>query len=152
MDIKSGCGWPAAQLSNFAGNRFTLDGVQCNSMEGFLQSLKFKNPEMQIHVCALVGKSAKFKGKNKNWWRDQKLWWKGTEIDRHSVEYQKLLDRAFEAMFNQSESFRKALIATQQATITHSIGKNDPSRTVLTQSEFCSRLLKLRDTHVSRNR
>jgi len=66
MDIKSGYGWPASSLSNFAGHRFILDDVQCNSMEGFLQSLKFHNPDMQERVCTLIGKAAKFKGKIKN--------------------------------------------------------------------------------------
>ena len=63
MDIGSGTGWPSAALSNFAPHPFTIDGVECASMEGFLQSLKYKEPDMQIEVCKLVGKAAKFKGK-----------------------------------------------------------------------------------------
>ena len=47
MDIGSGNGFPAASLSNFAPHPFVIDGVQCNSMEGFLQSLKFSDVEMQ---------------------------------------------------------------------------------------------------------
>jgi len=77
MDIKSGCGYPASSLSNFTPHPFVMNGVECASMEGFLQSLKFKNPDMQKHVCTLVGKKAKFKGKKKKWWRTQTLWWKG---------------------------------------------------------------------------
>jgi predicted NAD-dependent protein-ADP-ribosyltransferase YbiA (DUF1768 family) len=46
MDIGSGSGFPSAALSNFAPHPFVIDGVECNSMEGFLQSLKFSNPEM----------------------------------------------------------------------------------------------------------
>ena len=65
MDISSGTGYPASSLSNFAPHEFEIDGVKCASMEGFLQSLKFQNPEMQKYVCSLVGKAAKFKGKNK---------------------------------------------------------------------------------------
>ena len=60
MDIGSGSGFPSANLSNFHPHPFVIDGVQCNSMEGFLQSLKFKEPEMQKQVCLLVGKAAKF--------------------------------------------------------------------------------------------
>lgn len=48
MDIKSGCGYPASALSNFAPHPFVLDGVYCASMEGFLQSLKF-NSIINIH-------------------------------------------------------------------------------------------------------
>lgn len=65
MDIGSDSGFPSATLSNFAPHPFVIDGVECNSMEGFLQSLKFSNPEMQKEVCKLVGKAAKFKGKKK---------------------------------------------------------------------------------------
>lgn len=144
MDIGSGTGYPSAALSNFAPHPFEIDGVLCNSMEGFLQSLKFSNPDMQIEVCKLVGKQAKFKGKKKKWWKTQTLWWRGTEIKRDSEEYQNLLDRAFYAL-SQNEGFKKALIATGNATLTHSIGKNDQSATVLTRQEFCSRLTKIRD-------
>ena len=63
MDIGSGSGFPSATLLNFAPHPFVIDGIECNSMEGFLQSLKFSNPEMQKEVCKLVGKAAKFKGK-----------------------------------------------------------------------------------------
>jgi hypothetical protein len=114
-------------------------------MEGFLQSLKFSNPEIQKEVCLLVGLKAKYRGKHKNWWRTQKLYWLGKEIDRHSEEYQQLLDKSFGCMFEQSLNFRKALKASGEAILTHSIGKNDSHRTVLTNQEFCSRLMYLRN-------
>lgn len=55
MDISSGAGYPASSLSNFAPHEFIIDDVKCASMEGFLQSLKFQNPDMQRYVCSLVG-------------------------------------------------------------------------------------------------
>ena len=145
MDIGSRNGYPASALSNFSPHPFVFDGVKCNSFEGFLQSLKFRNPDMQRHVCTLVGKAAKFKGKNKKWWRNQKLYWNGQEIDRHGKDYQDLLDKAYQALFDQSESFRNALKASGNATLTHSMGKKDPHKTILTVSEFCRRLTKLRE-------
>lgn len=51
MDIGSGSGYPAANLSNFSPHPFVIDGVECNSMEGFLQSLKFQSVDMQKYVC-----------------------------------------------------------------------------------------------------
>ena len=144
MDIGSGSGFPSASLSNFAPHPFFIDGVLCNSMEGFLQSLKFQNPEMQEEVCKLVGKQAKFKGKKKKWWKTQTLFWRGEPFARDSLEYQMLLDRAFLALA-QNMSFRNALLATGSAVLTHSIGKNKIEETVLTRQEFCSRLIKLRD-------
>ena len=87
MDIGSGKAYPSNALSNFAPHEFEIDGVTCASMEGFLQSLKFSKTDMQKHVCSLVGFQAKYKGKDKAWWRTQTLYWNGHEIGRHSDEY-----------------------------------------------------------------
>lgn len=144
MDIGSRNGYPSSSLSNFAPHPFVIDGVECNSMEGFLQSLKFESIDMQKYVCTLVGRAAKFKGKNKTWWKTQTLYWQGEAIDRHSEAYQDLLNRAYNALY-QNQGFKKALEATKDCKLTHSIGRKDPSHTILTQSEFCSRLMKLRD-------
>lgn len=145
MDIASGSGYPASALSNFSAHRFVLDGVECASMEGLLQSLKFDKPHVQVEVCKLVGRAAKFRGKNRNWRREQTLYWQGQPMRRDSKEYQAFLDRAYETMAEQSESFRKALLATGDAVLTHSIGKNKESETVLTEREFCGRLMRLRE-------
>ena len=146
MDIRSGAKYPAGALSNFSPHPFIIDDVQCNSMEGFLQSLKFKSIDMQKEVCKLVGKAAKFKGKRKPWYRTQTLYWRGVEYKRSGKEYQSLLDRAYRAMFEQSESFKNALKAAgKDAVFTHSMGKNDESRTILTTSEFCGRLMRLKE-------
>jgi len=144
MDIRSGGNYPSSALSNFAPHPFVIDGVQCNSMEGFLQSLKFESKDMQKYVCSLVGKAAKFKGKNKNWQQKQELYWNGKTYKRDSVEYQNLLNRAYNALY-QNDGFRKALDASKGCSLTHSMGKNKISETVLTTSEFCSRLTYLRD-------
>ncbi|CAM0044681.1 hypothetical protein VPHF86_0099 [Vibrio phage F86] len=144
MNIKSGAGYPASALSNFAPHPFVVDGVECASMEGFLQSLKFSNPAVQRQVCSLVGKVAKSRGAKKNWQRTQTLYWKGNPIHRTSRGYQTLLDDAYLAL-SKNDKFRRALIATGNATLTHSIGRKKQSETVLTVQEFCSRLHTLRD-------
>jgi len=143
MDVGSGSGYPSSALSNFAPHPFEIDGVKCNSMEGFLQSLKFKNEDMQKHVCTLVGKKAKFKGKKKKWWNTGLLYWKGKEIDRFGDEYQVLLDHSFVCL-SKNTKFSKALVFTNNSTLTHSIGKNDKKRTILTTQEFCKRLYEIR--------
>ena len=71
MDIGSGKEYPSNALSNFSPHPFEIDGVKCNSMEGFLQGIKFESPEMQEYVCSLVGFGAKKKGRNKNWQQTQ---------------------------------------------------------------------------------
>ena len=144
MDIGSKTGYPSASLSNFSPHPFEIDGIQCNSMEGFLQGLKFESEEMQKYVCTLVGIAAKKKGKNKNWQIKQTLYWKGVPIKRDSDKYQTLLNKAYNALY-ENKKFRAALEATKGATLTHSIGKNKKSETVLTTQEFCSRLTYLRD-------
>lgn len=144
MDIGSGSQYPSCALSNFAPHPFTFDGVECASMEGFLQSLKFSNPDMQAHVCTLVGKAAKFKGKKKKWYRDQTLYWKGTPIHRESEAYQILIENAYNALFL-NDGFRRALAATGKSTLTHSMGKNKMNETVLTEREFVRNLTRLRD-------
>lgn len=147
MDIGSKSRYPSSALSNFAPHAFIFDGVAVASLEGILQSLKFDKQPVQEEVCKLVGLKAKFRGKgrNKAWKTRQTLWWKGLAIDRHGDEYQYLLDMIYQAVYDQNDSFRRALAATQKAVLTHSIGHNKESETVLTEREFCSRLTKLRD-------
>lgn len=144
MDIGSEQGFPLANLSNFTFHPLVIDDVQCSSMEGFLQSLKFEDIDKQREVCLLVGKEAKFKGKKKKWWRTQTLYWNGNEYKRESKSYQDLLDKAFQAL-SQNEDFKKALLATESSKLTHSMGKSDMTRTVLTEQEFVDRLTKIRD-------
>lgn len=131
MDVGSGNTYPASSLSNFAPHGFIFEGVECASMEGFLQGLKFSNPEMQAHVCTLVGRSAKKKGSKKNW-------------KRNSEEYQILLTNAFDALAT-NNVFKIALLASQNATLTNSMGRNKINETVFTEKEFCSQLHRLRN-------
>lgn len=145
MDIGSKSGYPASALSNFAPHPFVFDGVKCASMEGLLQSFKFDKPHIQVEVCKLVGLAAKRRGqkRNKAWKSVQTLWWMGQAYDRHGPEYQELLERAFGALA-ENTSFQRALLATGNSSLTHSIGRSKRSDTVLTQREFCSRLEQIR--------
>lgn len=145
MDIGGNNRGVAGRLSNFTARCFTFDGVECKSMEGLLQSFKFENVEIQQYVCSLIGIFAKRKGqsRNKAWKSKQTLWWKGKPYLRKSKDYQDLLTRAYNALF-ENEKFRSDLLSTGDAVFTHSIGKNKESETVLTESEFCRQLHRLR--------
>lgn len=143
MDIGSGSAYPSCALSNFAPHSFEIDGLKCASMEGFLQSLKFSSPEMAAHVCTLVGKAAKFKGKKKKWFRTQTLYWKGVPMQRQSEAYRLLIERAYNQLAT-NEGFKRALLATRDATLTHSMGRSKKNETVLTEQEFCSNLYRVR--------
>jgi hypothetical protein len=114
-------------------------------MEGLVQSFKFDKPHIQVEVCKLVGLAAKKRGsaRNKQWKSKQILWWNGSPYPRDSQAYQDLLDEAYICLsFN--SSFKKALLATGDAVLTHSIGRNKINETVLTEKEFVSRLMLIR--------
>jgi predicted NAD-dependent protein-ADP-ribosyltransferase YbiA (DUF1768 family) len=143
VDIRSGNKYPAGALSNFKCRPFIFRGHQIMSMEGFLQGLKFNDKNIQLEVFEMVGLAAKRRGARKNW--GSTLWLFGQPIERNGKEYQNILDEAYEAMFTQNEKARKALIASGNATLTHSIGRKNANETVLTRTEFCSRLIKIRD-------
>jgi hypothetical protein len=78
-------------------------------MEGFLQSLKIEDMREQERVCCLAGPIAQNMGRKHDWRVTGTLWWRGKPYDRLSDEYQDLLDRAYQALFDQSEQFRTAL-------------------------------------------
>jgi predicted NAD-dependent protein-ADP-ribosyltransferase YbiA (DUF1768 family) len=144
MDIGSKHGYPASALSNFSPHPFVLDGVEVASMEGLLQSFKCPYPEVQKEMCKLVGFAAKKRGKGYKWQKTGKLHWQGKDYDRFEQEYQDLLNHAYSQLYKQSESFRNALRATGDAVLTHSMGRNKEAETILTVSEFCGRLTKMR--------
>src|SRR5690242_10391497 len=100
-------------------------------MEGLLQAFKFPNPEVQREVCKLTGLAAKSRGRNRNWRDRQTLYWLGVPYKRKSEEYQALLRRAYITMAEQSDSFRRALMAAKGAAFTHSMGKRKENETVL---------------------
>lgn len=146
IDIYSKGEYPANILSNFAANDFTFDGVECASMEGFLQSLKYRNAEKQKAVCGMVGIEAKEAGSRKRLWKlTGNLYWKGKRYKRKSKEFDALRLRAYEALLHNDE-FRNAMISAKGKKLTHTMGKHKKRATILTEEEFIgylSELLKL---------
>ena len=135
-------------LSNFRPYKFVLDGVECASMEGLLQSLKTKNIALQKEICGRSGKEAKnsFEKKWQNtWWKlTGILYWQGKPMRRRSDEYQYFLDRAYDALYSNPE-FVKALLEAKGKTLIHSVGKHSTHETVLTEYEFLSRIERCRE-------
>lgn len=142
MDVGGYTTGIAGRLSNFTPRVFVLDGFQCACLEGALQAFKFDDPEMQKRICMMSGKEAKTIGQTRNeaWQSSQTLWWQGKSYDRLSPEYQQLLDRLYESALL-SADFADDLLATGEEVLSHSIGEHDPKKTVLTEEEFCSRLM-----------
>lgn len=145
IDISAGEEESAKRLSNFTAHKLTFRGIECASPEGLLQSLKFEDTSEQLHVCTLVGVEAKRAGRkrNKAWQSVQTLWWQGESFPRSSLEFQLLLNEIFEALAKNT-TFCQTLLSTGDATLIHTIGEKDPTKTVLTEEEFCSRLTAIR--------
>lgn len=144
IDIYSKGEYPANILSNFYANKFTFDGVECASMEGFLQALKFKNKKRQYKVCHLTGKEAKKVGQRKFLWKiTGNVYWQGKRFKRNSKEFDELRLNAYESLLNNSV-FYEALLSSSGYTLTHSIGGHDKHKTILTEKEFIHYLEILR--------
>lgn len=136
----------AIELSNFTEHHFTLDGVECASMEGFLQSLKYPCPKKQREICRLTGKTAKEAGDGKILWKLlHEAFWQGKRYDRLSPEFRELIFRAYSAMYAQNAPLREALEASRGARLCHSIGEPNPKKTILTEREFICMLYRLRN-------
>ena len=151
LDIRSNGAYPSGVLSNLCSNSFRFDGMVCSSMEGFLQSLKYHDKDKQRQICQMKGGNAR-KRSVTSWQTDQIVWWKGQPIDRQSDEYQLLLRRAYQTMFDQNERFRAALMSTRGFTLTHTSGEQNPFKTILTEYEFCQILTELRDNYDKRDK
>lgn len=151
LDIRSNGLYPSNVLSNLCNNGFCFDGIACNSMEGFLQSLKYQDMDKQQDICSMIGGGAR-KQSNKEWQTDQIVWWKGEAYDRQGEDFRKLIRRAYQAMFDQNEQFRAALMQTRGIILIHSCGEENPYKTILTEQEFCQILMEIRDNYDKRNR
>lgn len=147
IDIYSKGEYPSNALSNFAAYDFEIDGVKCASMEGFLQSLKFRSVKKQHEICQLVGKEAKLSsGRVRNfiWKFTQTLYWNGRKYKRSSSEYQKLITKSYDCLWD-NENFRNTLLSTGDEPLCHSMGGQDKRKTVLTEQEFIGQLNRLRN-------
>ena len=151
VDIWSKSEYPADVLSNLCSNGFRFDGMVCESMEGFLQSLKQKDKDRQRQICQMKGKNAK-KMTSTGWQTDQIVWWKGNAIDRQSADYFAFVSAAYQAMFEQNERFRTALMTTRGMMLCHSRGEQNPFKTILTEQELCQILTDLRDNYDKRDK
>ena len=144
VDILSKAPYPVCDLSNFAAHRFVLDGMEIGSMEGFLQSLKFRSRKRQVKVRLLSGKAAKKAGHFTWRWRLLKrLYYGGKRVDRFGAEYAELITRAYDAMAESNPQFVANLLSLRGCTLAHSIGKSDKRETVLTVEEFLGQLYRL---------
>lgn len=140
LDIRSNGLYPSNVLSDLCSNGFRFDGMVCGSMEGFLQSLKRKEFDKQRQICIMKGGNAR--KMSVTWQTVQIVWWKGQVIDRQGEDYQQLIRRAYQAMFEQSERFRTALMQTRGITLVHTSG----------EESTCGILTDMRDQYDQRDK
>jgi len=146
IDIRMNAPSIGGRLSNLEVRPFVFCGIECGSIEGVLQSFKFRNPIEQYVTCKLHGIKAKKEGRKQDWRSSQTLYWMGKEFPRMSQAYQHLLDMLYQTAFEQDRSFREDLARSKGYKLLHSVGYNNPAETILTTDEFLSRLERLRDS------
>ena len=132
-------------LSNFHPRAFVFDGVRCASFEGLIQALKCPDQTRQREICQLSGKEAWGAGQEWNVWKDnQTLHWQGDTFSRESRGYMLLIERIYDAIYEQDETFKQHLLALGPANIHHSIGRSGQSKTTLIEAEMVSNIQRLR--------
>lgn len=137
--------YPANVLSNMSDNAFLFDGMACGSMEGLLQSFHEPDPVLQRRICIMRGNTARNLAQARLVGRDpNRLWWKGKEISPDGPEFQRIIDRAFHAMFVQNDDFSMALLATTGKKLYHT---KDPKQklALLSPTRFIEILCDVRD-------
>lgn len=143
VDINSRATGAAGRLSNYTTRRFVFDGVECGSIEGVLQGLKCPDIAAQRQICLLAGGWAKKAGGEYDWQTAQTLYWQGKTYPRRSDAYAALLDRLYDAVYEQDEAFRSDLASLRGRKIDHRMGLTNPADTVLTRLEFVRQLQRL---------
>ena len=147
--------FPFNVLCNFSSSDFIFDGVHIASMEGFIQSLKSPDPEVQRNVCQMAAPAAKEAGRlfeRTGVFDGRHLFWLGKRFERLSAEYKGLLERVYEAKYKSDPEYRAVLQATNGYVLTHKVGKTNPMETVLTGDEFTEQLDILRDKFNDKSR
>ena len=134
------------RLSTFFPRSFVLDGVWCASIESFLQAIKLIDEGMQVSICKKTAGQAR---RNKPLF-DKKcyrapfeVYWKGRTYRRHSGEYQALITRMYDALFEQDPTIKDHLKAAEGYVLEDTSANHDSHRTVLTSAEAMWQLNRL---------
>lgn len=145
INIRFKDGGLSGRLSNLYPHKFKIDGFQMESYEGFIQSLRTNNPKEQQKLWNMSGYVAWKYAQQFDWTIKQKLYWKGMEYDRHSIEYTNLIRHSYDCLFT-NEDFKNALKDSIGKELDHTIGDTNPYKTILTRKEFLDNLNRLRDS------
>jgi len=139
--------WRAKRLSNFSDDPFVIDGVEINSVEGFIQGIKFYENHHYRRECF---RANTIKEKLRAQYLGRKMaekkfvWWKGEKIKYGSRKHHKLIERAIRAKFEQNREAMRALLATRGIKLIHQIGQRELKKSSLPAKLFCKILTKIR--------
>lgn len=145
----------SAPLSNLFPHEFDFylensmkDMVYCLSMESFLQSLKIPDRNLQQSFCENYSGYMAYKMRLTlpDWREKQILYWHGREYERSSEEYTELITMAYDRLFYGNDIFREIVLPKFKGKyLIHSMGNEDTTKTVLTESEYRFQLNRLMD-------
>lgn len=130
-------------LSNLFPYEFELRGEHLHSIESFFQGIKFPEPQVQKYVFSYTGLDAVYiqNASSYDWKETGDIFLQGEKINRHSVEYDDLVDEVYISAL-QNPLYRQALEKVDRY-ILHSIGKEAKTETVFTRYEFEKQLNSL---------
>lgn len=136
----------SAPLSNLFPHKFVIDGVECQSMESFIQSLRERDIELQKSICSDYSGMMAYKMRLalNDWRKEGDVYWQGKTICRYSDEYTLLMTKAYDCLFEQNILFKTVLKRFKDYHLIHSIGCDDISETLLTEHEYRYQLNRLK--------
>lgn len=136
---------PARVLSNLNPYEFYYFGHIANSIEAVLQSLKYSDRRDKIKCYKYRGLDAyHLRGMEPYAWeKDGILYTPYGKIDRFSEDYQKFIDKLYFSVFRNS-LYRNNLFLSGDKKLDHTHGENKKEQTILTRTEYISRLYALR--------
>ncbi|MBP9710644.1 MAG: hypothetical protein KBD50_00030 [Candidatus Pacebacteria bacterium] len=138
------------RLSNDTRREFFLESIRekptirCNSLEGFFQGLKEKDPWKQKRIFLLAGTAAYMAGKRVNETDVSTLYFGGESFDRHGHTYFFLRRVAYDSAYHQDPTFKDDLLATGNEELLCSVAGTDSRKTILTEPEILYEILRLR--------
>lgn len=132
------------RLSNLYPYKFEMDGIEFESMEGFIQSLRTPDIIIKKKIWNKSGFIAWKLGQKIDWETEQKVYWVTTPINRNSEEFNILITKAYDSLFI-NEDFKQALKESLSYKLDHTIGQSNKKTTLLTKKEFLDQLNRLRN-------
>ena len=135
-------------LSNLFPRIISIDGIKYHSLEAFFRGLCWNGSQsvLENEIAILSGMNAwRVRYALPDWRQKQIVYYSGKEIPRESDEYQRLLEHAYDCVFEQSAVFQNALQKTQGKILMHTLGNHNPRETLLTEQEYMNMLRRERD-------